>query len=248
MMDISCLETIESPCSHIYCHGCVTDLFKSAMVDESLFPPRCCGQHVPLESTKSFLSTALLKEYREKELEYGTSNRTYCYISTCLAFIPPKCIQNDVATYEICCCKTCAICKGPSHEYEGCPEDMDIEELLNTAANKKWQRCYSCRRMVELATGCNHITCRCKAEFCYQCGLQWKQCPCPLWHENRLLVRQVQRAERQRTLRVVPVECTHRHWTILYGGYQCERCEDWLPRIIFSCNGCGMSACRGCKR
>lgn len=47
---------------------------------------------------------------------------------------------------------------GPSHEDEECPEDMEMEDLLNAAAEKKWQRCYSCRRMVELTIGCNHIS------------------------------------------------------------------------------------------
>lgn len=149
---------MESPCSHIYCHGCVTDLFKCAMVDESLFPPRCCNQKMPLETTEDFLPAELLKKYQEKELEHSTSNRTYCYIPTCLASIPPQCIQNDVATCEICHCKTCAIYMGPSHEDEECPEEMEMEDFLNAAAEKKWQRCYSCRRMVELTMGCNHIS------------------------------------------------------------------------------------------
>jgi hypothetical protein len=113
---------------------------------------------MPLELTQSFLPTELVKEYQTKELEYSTSNRTYCYLSNCLAFIPPKSIQDDAATCEKCQCKTCSICKGPSHEDGDCPEDVETEELLETAAKKNWQRCYSCRQMVELDTGCNHIS------------------------------------------------------------------------------------------
>lgn len=149
---------MEAPCSHIYCHKCVVDLFKSAMVDESLFPPRCCGQKMPLKATDNFLTAELLEEYQEKELEYGTLNRTYCYISTCLAFIPPQHIQDDVASCKIYHCKTCSICKGPYHENGDCPSDEEMKQLLNIAAEKKWKRCYSCRRMVELMTGCNHIS------------------------------------------------------------------------------------------
>jgi hypothetical protein len=33
--------------------------------------------------------------------------------------------------------------------------------------------------MVELKEGCNHMTCRCTAEFCMICGLKWKSCDCP---------------------------------------------------------------------
>lgn len=33
--------------------------------------------------------------------------------------------------------------------------------------------CPRCNVIVELESGCNHITCRCKHEFCYVCGLDW---------------------------------------------------------------------------
>ncbi|KAL6900461.1 hypothetical protein GGI43DRAFT_49791 [Trichoderma evansii] len=158
MADVSCLKTIESSCSHVYCHDCVKELFRLAIADESLFPPQCCGQQIPIEAAKRLLPTKLIDEYHEKELEYGIPNKTYCYISTCLAFIPPSLIRNDVATCKICHCKTCSICKGPSHEDEDCPDDKEMEEFLNMAAEKKWQRCYSCRRMVQMARGCNHIS------------------------------------------------------------------------------------------
>ncbi|KAK8008489.1 hypothetical protein PG991_011040 [Apiospora marii] len=36
-----------------------------------------------------------------------------------------------------------------------------------------WRRCYKCRNLVELNQGCTHITCRCKAQFCYICGAVW---------------------------------------------------------------------------
>jgi hypothetical protein len=42
--------------------------------------------------------------------------------------------------------------------------------------------------VVELAQGCYHMTCRCRAEFCYLCSKPWKNCPCPQWDERRLLV------------------------------------------------------------
>ncbi|CAL8999751.1 unnamed protein product [Prunus brigantina] len=42
--------------------------------------------------------------------------------------------------------------------------------------------------MVELDSGCYHITCRCGHQFCYTCGAEWKNkkatCDCPLWDEH----------------------------------------------------------------
>lgn len=45
--------------------------------------------------------------------------------------------------------------------------------------------------MIELATGCYHMTCRCGYEFCYTCGAEWKNkkatCTCPLWDEENIV-------------------------------------------------------------
>jgi hypothetical protein len=150
-------ETMQCPCSHEYCRGCIADLFKAAISDESLFPPRCCGQHIPLGINQIFVPAKLVGEYRAKELEYNAPNRTYCHIPTCSTFIPPKFIQEDTGICVKCQSETCIICKGPSHE-DHCPEDVAAVELLRLAAENGWQRCFSCRRMVDLSTGCNHIS------------------------------------------------------------------------------------------
>jgi len=36
------------PCDHEYCRECLASLFQASMKDESLFPPRCDGQPIPL--------------------------------------------------------------------------------------------------------------------------------------------------------------------------------------------------------
>jgi hypothetical protein len=49
---------------------------------------------------------------------------------------------------------------------------------MNLAEAEGWKRCYSCHALVEHNKGCRHMTCRCKAEFCYICGLRWRTCAC----------------------------------------------------------------------
>ncbi|KFX97971.1 hypothetical protein V490_02511 [Pseudogymnoascus sp. VKM F-3557] len=44
------------PCRHEYCRDCLQNLFKTAITDESLFPPRCCGQQIPLNKVRIFLN------------------------------------------------------------------------------------------------------------------------------------------------------------------------------------------------
>lgn len=38
--------------------------------------------------------------------------------------------------------------------------------------------CGKCGAWIEKTKGCNHITCKCKHEFCYLCGIEWKNCDC----------------------------------------------------------------------
>jgi hypothetical protein len=81
-------------------------------------------------------------------------------------------------------------------------------KLHNLAADKEWKQCPSCRRMIELAEGCNHMTCVCGTEFCYLCAALWRggraTCECPLFddveEENEEQVRVDYEAERRRRL------------------------------------------------
>ncbi|KAL7911949.1 IBR domain-containing protein [Trichoderma velutinum] len=157
MADVPFFETVQCPCSHEYCCSCIAELFKAAMGDESLFPPRCCSQPIPLGINQVFLPAELVGEYRAKELEYGTPNRTYCHQPACSTFIPLQFIQGDTATCIKCRGETCTICKSQSHD-DHCPEDAATLEVLRIAEENGWQRCYSCHRVVDLSTGRNHIS------------------------------------------------------------------------------------------
>ncbi|CAF2130412.1 unnamed protein product [Brassica napus] len=52
---------------------------------------------------------------------------------------------------------------------------VDDITLHRLARYKRWRRCQQCRVMVELAQGCNHMTCRCGHEFCYCCGGEYRE-------------------------------------------------------------------------
>lgn len=154
---VSSNKVIRCPCSHSYCCDCLGALFRASFTDESLFPPRCCRLNIPVELTQKHLPTDLVAEYQAKHIEYGTPNRTYCHRATCSTFIPPASIRGDAAKCPACEHGTCVICKGQSHANE-CPADTATQEALRIASENGWQRCSSCRRMVELETGCNHMS------------------------------------------------------------------------------------------
>ncbi|KAK7738393.1 hypothetical protein SLS53_006208 [Cytospora paraplurivora] len=98
---VSCLDYVASdnvakaPCDHDYCRRCLQELFTRSLTDESLFPPRCCGQPIAAEANRMFLSPQLVGEYQAKKLEMDTPNRTYCHRPQCSAFIPPHFIRNE---------------------------------------------------------------------------------------------------------------------------------------------------------
>lgn len=100
--DFPFFDVLRCPCSHEYCRGCIAELFRASLSDESLFPPRCCRQPIPLGLNQVFLSPKLVGEYRAKSLEYETPNRTYCHVATCSTFVPPPFIHDGVATCVRC--------------------------------------------------------------------------------------------------------------------------------------------------
>ncbi|KAI6317352.1 hypothetical protein MCOR07_009445 [Pyricularia oryzae] len=184
------------PCSHEYCRECLAKLFEGSTVDESSFPPRCCGQQIPLDPNRIFLSPELVGRFKAKRLEFEMPNRTYCHDPKCSTFVPLQFIdeKTSIAICVRCRKKTCTTCKGEPHGGD-CPQDPGLQEVLALAAKEGWQRCYSCRRIVEFKGGCYHMSkgaifitgCRCRAEFCYICGGRWKSCRCQFWEERGLV-------------------------------------------------------------
>ncbi|KAI2467480.1 hypothetical protein F4781DRAFT_309523 [Annulohypoxylon bovei var. microspora] len=166
-----------APCGHEYCRRCLGQLFKAAASDEERFPARCCRQLVPFEPNEAFLDPWLVLVYRSKAAEFITPLRTYCHNPACSTFISSHQCKNNVAKCHICAALTCTFCGGRSHEGD-CPYDENLHKLMELAKHKGWRQCPGCRMMVERENGCVQMNCRCRAQFCYRCGLLRKDCEC----------------------------------------------------------------------
>lgn len=152
-------QAVSISCGHGMCNECVSALFRSAMTDESLFPPRCCRNHeISLDAARPLLSEELATRFQEKAIELRTTNRTYCHVPRCSTFIMPDTITGDVATCATCGASTCALCKGPSHRGQDCPLDEGRQQVEQLAREQGWRQCEGCHRMVELNHGCYHMT------------------------------------------------------------------------------------------
>ncbi|MCJ1312838.1 hypothetical protein MMC25_006514 [Agyrium rufum] len=150
-------DVYTAPCNHPYCRECVVELFTASMKDESLFPPRCCREVMSISTVEEFLSPEFQRAFEAKRVEFTTLDRTYCSQPLCSAFLPSASITADTALCSLCSTTTCAICKSASHNGD-CPKDADLQLCLDTASEQGWRRCESCKRMIELTIGCNHIT------------------------------------------------------------------------------------------
>jgi hypothetical protein len=104
------------------------------------------------------MSPEELDTFHEAQVEFTTPNRTYCCNSECAKFIPPTQIADGyLATCTRCGHQTCGHCKRALHDGE-CKEDGALQATLHLAKELKWQRCLSCKNLVELNLGCYHMT------------------------------------------------------------------------------------------
>ncbi|KAI4121759.1 MAG: hypothetical protein LQ338_006183 [Usnochroma carphineum] len=150
-------ELSRLPCDHHYCDQCIARLFDSAMKDESLFPPRCCGKHIPFESVEHLFDEEYESVFEERRIELSAENRIYCAKPECSLFIRADRVEAGKAICRACSTETCVYCKSTAHEGE-CSQDPAVTSLMALAAAEGYRQCYRCQRLVELTFGCNHIT------------------------------------------------------------------------------------------
>ena len=172
------------------CHACLKRIFTMSVSDPAHMPPTCCtSDHIPLKHVDKLFDIKFKMKWNKKYQEYTTKNRIYCPAKGCGEWIRPANIHLDTSgganggrkygKCGRCRTKVCVICNGKWHISRECPKDEATARFVEVAKQEGWQRCFNCSAMVELKEGCNHMTCRCRAEFCMICGVKWKGCDCP---------------------------------------------------------------------
>ncbi|CAG8786557.1 25142_t:CDS:10, partial [Dentiscutata erythropus] len=203
-------------CKHCFCLACMKNYLNSMLKDEVVdFPIKCplkCADVIIAERiVEKSLTKKDLETYYLKMTVSSIKNKVYCPNKRCSAMIDYDHDESQ-PTYPLTCpmCRElfCPVCHVKWHEDLTCKEYQAIppherspedREVLNLAKFERWQRCPKCNMLVQLETGCNHITCRCKAEFCYVCGSDWNretercQKRCELWDETMLLEERTRR-------------------------------------------------------
>lgn len=170
-------------------------------------PPRCCTQPIPGATIKSLLVREDQQLFLKSVQQFSTpwEQRIFCPIPNCGEFIPPRGKIDPKHPFDVVCreCRTrvCTMCKMRAHPLgQDCPGDYELDQVLRIGEKSGWRRCYKCRTLVELTQGCTHMTCRCKAQFCYICGAIWDPdigCPNICNGEEELERRRLEEAQRE---------------------------------------------------
>jgi IBR domain, a half RING-finger domain len=96
-----------------------------------------------------------------KTMEFSTKDRTYCCNAECGRFLVRG---QNTEPWEYCVhcqIKTCTMCKKANHygtTPDDCGEDVGELEVKALGMQEGWQQCPECQNMVQLASGCFHIT------------------------------------------------------------------------------------------
>lgn len=193
MDDLPANKTVKLSCGHRMCHSCLKRQFTLSVSDPQHMPPTCCSaEHIPLKYVDRLFDDKFKRLWNKKYQEYTTQNRIYCPSKGCGEWIKPSKIRMDLtygrkyARCGRCNTKVCVLCSGKFHTRRECPKDEETNRLVQMAKDKGWQRCFNCRAVVELKEGCNHMTCRCTAQFCMVCAAPWKTCNCPWFNYQHI--------------------------------------------------------------
>ena len=78
-----------------------------------------------------------------------------------------------------CGMQLCVECRTQKHPGLTCREKIAVttgsnEIVLEVARDKGWKQCPKCHMMIELVSGCNHMSCTsCRYQFCFRCLRKW---------------------------------------------------------------------------
>lgn len=171
-------------CFHRFCFSCMKQHVEVKLLEgkTATCPSEGCKSQVKMDCCAKFLDPKLVEVMiqRKKEGSISVSDKVYCPNPKCSELMAKAEVleytkQFFVGTEQSAArkCMKCGLffcmqCKVPWHYKVTCEDfskskryQKDGDGMLKSLAqSKRWRQCIKCNNMVELASGCYHITCR----------------------------------------------------------------------------------------
>ena len=178
-----CYDEVSHPeqlgCGHIYCSACLRHYLASAP-DTKTFPLVCLGDEtackmpISLPLIRRFMTPqafqALVEAAFRSYLDQHSQELKYCTTPDCQQ-IYRRSSEIRILQCPSCFSSICSACDDEAHEGMTCKERQDQKDaslqgrLFNEWANVHGNRCPACQSIIEKNGGCDHMTCRCGAQF-----------------------------------------------------------------------------------
>ncbi|CAD8113728.1 unnamed protein product [Paramecium primaurelia] len=190
------IEMATLQCSHIYHQKCLNQ-YCVTQIQARQFPLCCptieCKKPMIYSDLTEVLDDQNLYEFQQFTFkqyveshgdEYSwcpTPDCKYVFIADDAQFNCPSCTKSY-----------CLHCKIEYHHGQTCQaykekiqnelrqknEKILDDQFFQFVQGAKYKQCPQCKFWVEKNQGCNHMTCRCKFQFCYVCGGVYGRCHC----------------------------------------------------------------------
>ncbi|CAI0414840.1 unnamed protein product [Linum tenue] len=187
-------------CDHVYCTPCTAKYIDTKLSDNKnriLCPSPGCNGLLDPDHCRRILPQSLLDRWEASlaESAIDDAHKLYCPYPDCSALLindggggcrPGRWLffrrlwrKDWKANCPWCRRAFCVRCRVPWHsrmdcgKYQRSKAKREDKMVVELAKANRWKRCPGCRMYVSKQSGCSHIICRCRAEFCYICGARY---------------------------------------------------------------------------
>jgi len=188
-------EMFSLNCFHWYCQTCWENYLRVAITDREVkvsCPCSDCKMIVTLDMIKFLCNSELHAEARKLQVKAFVEEKrdrkvmaTYCKnpIGCNGVLLMAEDANCTEATCSLCASSYCFVCDLPPHAPVPCDLLADWEQrggYLETGQDADMEArkikqlttkpCPKCGTRIEKNGGCPHMSCRCKYQFCWECG------------------------------------------------------------------------------
>jgi len=184
--------TVLDTCKHAFHSECLKQYFYSR-IDDMNFPITCPMEGCSLKVSENKVLSYLCEQYKTKYHSFQLKHFMLKHSNDIVTCPTPNCeyfsfkVEGNRSFYCWTCSKAfCISCKAEWHDGLTCEENEvfgkeekeNDEKFREFVRDNSCQMCPKCNFYVHKTEGCKHITCFCKHEFCYICGLNMDECYC----------------------------------------------------------------------